>query len=116
MTRYHEYIAHPVQWIDKMTAPQYKRACLPCHCGRCGKDAGSLIQKEVYIPLEAGQTMHVNTRTSRLCASCFPIVVTELQKEYAHARHNLAPLRLVYSFPVFRDGVQVENREGWGEE
>ena len=108
-----EYKADPIQWITEMKAPQYKRACLPGHCGHCGNDAGSLVYQEAFIRLVAGNMMHVNTRSSRLCAKCFPIVVAELRKQYANEQHDLPKATRLYTETIKREGGGNDYREHW---
>ena len=107
------YKADPVQWITEMKAPQYKRACLPGHCGHCGGDAGSLVYQEAFIRLDLGQLLHVNTRQSRLCASCFPVVVEELRKHNVNTGRERVPARKLYTEIIKRESGGNDYRETW---
>jgi len=110
-----EYRAHPIEVLGKVSGEQYEAALLPCHCGRCGGIAGSRVFREVFIPIEAGNWMRINTRTSRLCGKCFPVVVAEKQEEHARVHHDLSKDRLLYTEIIKRESGGNDYREHWGE-
>jgi hypothetical protein len=88
---------------------------LPVHCSNCGGQAGSRVYQEASVPLEAGLSWEVNTRQSRLCGKCFPIVVAELRKNNAGmARlHNMNHPKLAYSYRVDEEGIGSRMVEAW---
>ena len=108
-----EYKADPIEVLGKISEKQYELAKLPCHCGRCGGIAGSRVYREWLIPIEAGNWMRINSRSSRLCGKCLPVVVAEKFKENARVHHDLSKDRLLYTEIIKRESGGNDYREHW---
>lgn len=110
MSSYH-FVAMPDQF--SMSHDLYAKACMPGNCKQCGNPAGSHEKQEAFIWMREGNWVVINTRTSRLCLSCYH---KEVAQEQMRNANPLPKLKKLYTEIIKRDGGGYDERIIWGEE